>query len=344
MQYNIHSENRIEKGNVKPANDYLRRFYMKRLYAILLAVFLLTAMLPGCEQISSNDTVSIVCTVFPQYDWVRQILGDKAESFNMTLLLDKRIDLHNYQPSVDDIVKIATCDLFIYVGGDSDEWVKGVLREAKNKDMVVINMLDTLGHATKQEEIIEGMETDGYGDEDGYDEHVWLSLKNARIFCEAITEALVSIDEENAGEFRRNLAAYSEKLSILDTEYQKAVDASLTRTLLFGDRFPFRYLTDDYGLNYYAAFAGCSAETGASFATVVFLAQKMDELELPCVMVTESSDQTIARTVIQNTKARNYSICVLDAMQSVSSSDIQNGVTYLSIMERNLETLKEALK
>ena len=324
---------------------------MKRFTAILLASLLTTAALSACGQTGPNEKISVVCTVFPQYDWVRQILGDKADSYDLTLLLDNSIDLHNYQPSVDDIVKISACDLLIYVGGGSDGWVRDALNEAANTDMVVIDLLDMLGGAAKFDETIEGIE-DGYhgqgAEEDGhveggYDEHVWLSLRNAEAFCGAIADALSSLDAGNADAYQSNKIAYIEKLSDLDAEYRGTVGSAPVRTLLFGDRFPFRYLVDDYGISYYAAFDGCSAESEASFATVVFLAQKMDELRLPCVMVTESSDQSIARTIVRNTVARDYKICVLDAMQSVSSSDVRNGTTYLSIMESNLEVLKEAL-
>ena len=322
----------------------------KRCAAILLALLLMITA-SGCRQIGSNGKISVVCTVFPQYDWVRQILGDKADGMNLTMLLDNKIDLHSFQPSVDDIVKISACDLFIYVGGESDEWVNDALKEATNKNMVVINLLDTLGDAAKIEEIIEGMEEEAeeseeveIEDEIEYDEHVWLSLKNARIFCAVITSALSSLDAGNAETYKNNLKAYIEKLSALDSEYRTAVNAAPVKTLLFGDRFPFRYLVEDYGLNYYAAFVGCSAETEASFETIIFLANKVNELNLKNIMVTESSDTAIAKTIINNTPGKNQQILVLDSMQSVTSNDVINGATYLSVMENNLNVLKEALK
>jgi len=340
----------------------LEAVYVKRFAAIIVAFLLvLSITLSGCGQSgeSNGAKYNVICTIFPLYDWARQILGDNADSFNLTLLLSNKIDLHNYQPSVDDIIKISTCDLFVYVGGGSDNWVKNVLDEATNPDMIVISLLDTLGDMAKTEEIIEGMEDeDEHGDEDevhpgedGYihengiehDEHVWLSLKNAQVFCDEITGALSLLDANNAGEYNNNLNSLTEKLSALDMEYQAAVNAAADKILLFGDRFPFRYLVDDYGISYYAAFAGCSAETEASFETVIFLAEKVDELKLKNVMVTESADQTIAKTIISNTKSKNQKILVLDAMQSVTSSDVQNGTTYLSIMEKNLDVLKEAL-
>jgi zinc transport system substrate-binding protein len=327
---------------------------MKRFSILLLAVLLLLpiSMLSGCNQKVSNDKISVVCTIFPQYDWVRQILGDKADNIELTLLLDKKVDLHSYQPSVEDIAKISACNLFIYVGGESDQWADDVLPEAINKEMVVINLLDILGDAAKAEEIIVGMEEEDHDHEDEedhegeaeYDEHIWLSLKNAQILCTAIANAVSSLDADNAAIYQSNLTAYNEKLSALDSEYQTAADDAPVKTLLFGDRFPFRYLVDDYSLDYYAAFIGCSAETEANFTTIIFLAQKADELGLKNIMVTESSDGSIAKTIINNTTGKNQKILVMDAMQSVTKSDVQNGTTYLSVMENNLNILKEALK
>ena len=322
---------------------------MKQFATIIIMLLLLPAlMLSGCKETVTKGKKSIVCTIFPQYDWVRQILGDKAGDMELTLLLNNRVDLHSYQPSVNDIVKMSASDLFIYVGGESDGWVKDALKKAANPDMIVINLLDALGGAAKTEEIREGMEAEESGREDEneaeYDEHVWLSLKNARILIAVIADALSKLDAGDAGEYKNNLSRYDEKLKSLDAEYKSAVAAASVKTLLFGDRFPFRYLVDDYGLDYHAAFPGCSAETEASFETIVFLAKKVDELGLKTVMVTESSDKSIARTIISNTKAKNQRILVLDSMQSATAGDVQNGTTYLSVMENNLNVLKDALK
>ena len=334
----------------------MNRKQIRRIAAIMLALALQITILPGCSRSYEPEEgkLSIVCTIFPQYDWVRQILGDRAESFELALLLNNRIDLHSYQPTVDDIVRVSTCDLFIYVGGESDGWAYELLKGAANKDMIVINLLGVLGDSAKEEEILEGMEEEEPEDEGGYDgeieydeieydEHVWLSLRNAVVFCAAIAEALSSLDADGAEQYRNNLSAYAALLQALDIEYQAAIGEAPVKTLLFGDRFPFRYLTDDYGLTPYAAFSGCSAETEAGFDTIVFLANKVDELGLKTVMVTESADQSIAATIINNTEYKNQRILVLDAMQSVSSSDIQNGAAYLSIMESNLNVLREAL-
>ncbi len=299
----------------------------------------------------SAKKIKVVTTIFPEYDWVSQIAGDRISDMNTIMLLDNGVDLHSYQPTADDIANISDCDLFIYVGGESDAWVDDALKNAVNKDMKVIDLLDVLGNSIKEEEVVEGMqaeekEPEEGGEEEGheYDEHVWLSLRNAEALCKAIEEDLAQIDPDNAEVYQKNNEAYTEKLSALDKEYRSAVDSSANKTLLFGDRFPFRYLVDDYGLKYYAAFVGCSAETEASFATVKFLAEKADELGLKNVMTIEKSDQKIAKTIIKNTKSKDRNILTLDSMQSVTSDDVKNGTTYLSIMESNLEVLKEALK
>ncbi|WP_411703333.1 metal ABC transporter substrate-binding protein [Faecalibacterium prausnitzii] len=278
---------------------------------------------------------------------MREILGDKADHAEVTMLLDNGVDLHSYQPTADDIIKISDCDLFIYVGGESDGWVEDALKEATNKEMQVINLLDVLGEQVKEEEVVEGMEAEEEESEDEnepeYDEHVWLSLKNAETLCNAITDALEEIDPANKDAYAANAASYLEKLAALDGEYQTVADNAARKTVLFGDRFPFRYLVDDYGLSYYAAFAGCSAETEASFETISFLAGKVDELRLPCVLTIEGAQHKIAETIVQNTAEKNQSILTLDSMQSTTSTDVANGTTYLSVMESNLDVLKQAL-
>jgi zinc transport system substrate-binding protein len=330
---------------------------MKRVASIIftiMAVLAVAALQPGCGKAekAKSGKVSVVCTIFPQYDWVRRILGDRAESVDLAFIINNKIDLHSYQPSVEDVAKISSCDLFIYVGGESDEWVEEALAQAVNKNMIAVNLLKELGDKAKEEETLEGMEPEKHeegakeGEEGGpeYDEHVWLSLKNAQTLSPVIAEALAKADAANAETYRNNLVAYIEKLKALDEEYKSAIGAAPVKTLLFADRFPFRYLADDYGLKPYAAFSGCSAETEASFKTIAFLAKKVDELKLNNIMVTESSDKSIARAVKNATKARNQNILVLNALQSTTLEDVKNGATYLSMMESNLNVLREALK
>lgn len=321
---------------------------MKKILTLLLALWIPAAVLFGCapqDDSAASNKLNIVTTIFPAYDWVREILGDETDRAEITTLLDSGVDLHSYQPTVDDIVKISDCDLFLYVGGESDGWVDDALKNAPNKERKVIRLLDVLGDSAKAEETVEGMQEEEHDHEEEaeYDEHIWLSLKNAQVLVAAISEALQETDPARKDTYAANAAAYVEKLSALDGEYRAAVDSGKYKTLLFGDRFPFRYLADDYGLDYYAAFPGCSAETEASFETVSFLAGKMDALGLPCVLTIEGTQHKIAETIVQNTAQKNKQVLTMDSMQAVTANDAASGVSYLSIMEKNLSVLKKAL-
>ena len=333
---------------------------MKKITALLLALLMLVGALAGCgkqNDTNKTDKLSIVTTIFPEYDWVREILGDKADNAEVTMLLDNGVDLHSYQPTADDIVKISDCDLFIYVGGESDGWVEDALRNAANRNMKVINLLEILGDSVKTEEIVEGMQeehehedahahddAEEHEHEEEADEHVWLSLKNAKMLVRVISKALQELDPDNKDIYAANADAYVKKLSALDADYQAAVDAASNKTILFGDRFPFRYLVDDYGLRYYAAFVGCSAETEAGFETISFLAKRVDEWKLPCVLTIEGAQHKIAETIVQNTTTKNQKVLTMDSMQSTTTQDVKNGTTYFSVMEKNLSVLKEALR
>ena len=326
---------------------------MKKNIAVFLCFSVILSIFSGCAKteapIQDEKKLSIVTTIFPEYDWIMQLLGDRASDVDVTLLLDSGVDLHSFQPSAKDMVTISNCDLFVYVGGESDKWVEPALAGAANKNMVVINLMETLSDNVKEEEIIEGMdaheeeEQDEHDDEPEYDEHVWLSLGNAGIVCRKLRDALISLDEENKDVYNANAEAYLEKLDALDQQYRQAVEAAEVKTLLFGDRFPFRYLSDDYDLSYYAAFPGCSAETEASFETIVFLANKLKEENLPYVMVLEGTDGKIAKTIIDTAGMPEVATLSMNSMQSCTMKDVSEGVTYLSIMEKNLQVLKEAL-
>ncbi|MCR4616741.1 MAG: metal ABC transporter substrate-binding protein [Lachnospiraceae bacterium] len=385
---------------------------MKKIISAIVIAFYAVFCLAGCAAdatgSANNGKISVVTTIFPEYDWVKNIMGDKAADADVTMLLDNGVDLHSYQPTAMDIAKISDCDLFIYVGGESDGWVEDALSEATNKDMVVINLLETLGSTVKSEEIKEGMEHvhdheegedhdheegedhdheegedhdheegedhdheegeehdheegEDHDHEEGEDhdheegeehdhehehesdEHVWLSLKNAAVICEAIEAGLEKADAANADTYKANLATYKAELAELDAQYAETVDGAAYKTLLFGDRFPFRYMVDDYGIDYFAAFTGCSAETEASFETIVFLAGKVDELGLKHVMKIEGTATDIADTVVNNTANKDQDVLTLDSMQSTTSRDVAAGTTYLSVMKSNLEVLKTAL-
>ena len=314
---------------------------MKKLLALLLALsFTLSMPIVLAEE----NPFKIVTTIFPIYDWVRQIVGDQGAE--VIMLLDSGVDLHNFQPTAQDILTIAQCDLFIFVGGESDAWTEDVLKTAQNENMTVLNLLDALGDDVKEEEIAEGMEAEeeeGEEEEAEADEHVWLSLRNAEKLVQVIADTIAGLDPEQADLYRTNAKNYIEKLQALDAQYAETVNAATYKTILFGDRFPFRYLADDYGLTYYAAFAGCSAETEASFQTILFLAQKVDELRLPAVLTIENPKTRMPETIVASSQAKNQKILAMNSMQSVTAQEVKAGADYLSIMEENLSVLREAL-
>jgi zinc transport system substrate-binding protein len=352
--------------------------HMKKIirYMILVAISSFVFVACGKEKdtttiLETQEKYKIVATTFPEYDWVRQILGDQEEQYELTLLLDNGVDLHNYQPTASDMAKIRDCDMFLYVGGESDDWVFDVLDETANKDMIQINLIEVLGDRVKVEELIEGMEAHEHEEEheeehehdeeheegehergheheeheheEEVDEHIWLSLRNAEILCAYITEQLGTLDATNKQVYQENMQTYVEKIKVLDQEIADIAENGTQKTVLFGDRFPFRYFFDDYGIEYYAAFAGCSAETEASFETIAFLSEKVNDLSLHGVAVIENSDHEIAETIIANTDAKDQIIYEFQSMQSVGTNDIQKGVTYLSLMEQNKEALKKLL-
>lgn len=326
---------------------------MKKICVLFISACLMIGLLTACgtqTQAPKTAKISIVTTIFPMYDWIREITAGNEDNVEVTMLLDNGVDLHSYQPNAQDLVKVSTCDLFVYVGGESDKWVNDALASVGNPDRIVVNLLESLGDAVKEEEFVEGMEAEEKeaeeGEEEGpeYDEHVWLSLRNAAALCRLLAEKLGEADPQNATLYTQNMETYTAKLLDLDAQYKAAVDGAQTKTLLFADRFPFRYMAEDYGLTYYAAFVGCSAETEASFKTILFLAGKVDELGLKSVLQIESADGSIARTVIENTKTKDQQTLTMNSLQSVTGQDVDAGASYLAIMTDNLETLTAALQ
>ena len=333
---------------------------MKKIMASVLALILLLTGIAPYTALAEGKKVSVVTTIFPLYDWVREITAGN-DNVEIIMLLDSGADLHNYQPTAQDILKIASADLFVFVGGESDDWVEDVLETARNDQLVSVNLVEAMGDAIKMEEIVEGMEHDEHDHDDHdedhddhdeeedhdhgeeADEHIWLSLRNAQALSRVIAEKLAQIDPDSASLYQSNFEAYHEKLARLDAAYAEAVNAAAYKTVLFGDRFPFRYLADDYGLSYYAAFSGCSAETEASFQTILFLAQKVDELKLPAVLTIENAKSRMPETIVASTAEKNQKILAMNSLQSVTSQGVQAGITYLSAMEENLEVLKDAL-
>ncbi|MBO5416332.1 MAG: zinc ABC transporter substrate-binding protein [Clostridia bacterium] len=313
---------------------------MKRFFCVIIAMLLLAASLSGCRTEKNDGVTDIVCTVFPIYDWTENVIGDESEDISLSLIVKNGTDPHSYSPTPADIAKISSCDVLIYVGGESDAWVSDVLRGEVNEDMRVIRLIDTVSG----ESAAEGHEGHDHAHtETAYDEHIWLSLKNAKLLCRTISDGLCEAMPERAEDIRVNLGKYLSEIDSLDRSYSDAVLDGERDTLLFADRFPFGYLVEDYGLKYYAAFEGCSTDSEASFETVTFLAKKLRELSLDYVIILENSDRALADTVIAGSQTSGVSILIMNSMQSITETDIEKGTTYLGIMRQNLSILKLAL-
>lgn len=341
----------------------------------------------------SDGRIKVVTAIFPEYDWAREVAGENCD---VRMLIDNGVDVHSFQPSVKDIHEIQTADVFIYTGGESEEWVSDALKGAK-KSAVIVKLIDLIGDRARQEEVKEGMEDDGHDHEEGHedageshdheetgredhehdhdgeahdheedsdeghdhedtdhddhdghdagaDEHIWLSLRNAEVCVSGIAAALGTADPARASEYRKNSREYIKKLRALDERYEKALRKADGHTAVIADRFPFRYMFDDYEIEYFAAFPGCSAETEASFETIRFLSGKVDELGLKSVIVTESSDGRIAKAVIASTRSKDQDEVVLDSMQSRTMKDVRSGDTYIKVMEDDLKALRKSLE
>lgn len=322
---------------------------MKKLFICLVSVILVLTCFSSCTNTpdtnvnstdisSSGDGLTIVTTIFPIYDWVKNITGTDS---NLLYLDENGIDLHSFEPTANDIITLSKADIFICIGGVSDEWVDNAVRSSGNRDLTVLKLMEVTG--VLEEETVEGMETDHEHEDTDiteYDEHVWLSLKKAQTAVENITDVLCDLDSDNAESYRSNARKYISQLIKLDAEFDFAITSATGNTLLFADRFPFRYLIEDYQLEYYAAFPGCSAESEASFETMTFLIEKTKELQLEHIIVLEGSDGKIASTVSAETGAK---ILTINSCQSVTKNDVTNGATYISIMKSNLSIIKEAL-
>ncbi|SHM71427.1 zinc transport system substrate-binding protein [Fibrobacter sp. UWB7] len=372
---------------LKNYSTFIKGLKMKKLSFCSLACAIFVAALfslVACNSVSENKKqesheLSIITTIYPEYAWAKEILGTRTDSVNLTLLIKNGIDLHSYKPTAHDVAKIASADMVIYVGGESDEWIKDALTASPKQGRIEFNLMEALGDRVKAEKIVEGMQAEEehhhehaeaheadehehhaehehhdehaeahehhhHDEEVENDEHVWLSLKNAEILVKKIAEELSKIDVTHASAYKQNAEAYIAQIQSLDAEYRTAVESAARKTVLFGDRFPFRYLVDDYGIKYYAAFVGCSAESEASFETIAFLAGKMDSESLPSIFIIENGNDKIAKAVLAaSKKSQNAQILTINSMQSITEEQINNGINYLSLMRANLENLKKAL-
>lgn len=321
---------------------------MKRMIALCFFLLVLAGCAPAATQDKGEEKkLSVVTTVFPAYDWVREIVGENSENVDITWLMKSGVDVHSYQPTVDDLVTISNCDVLVYVGGESESWMEEALAQGGKEGRVVVNLMEELGDRVKEEEPLPGVEEDHDHEEEHEheaDEHIWLSLKNAVTLTQTLAQKLGQADPNHAQSYLEAQKSYQTKLEQLDQDYQTMVQWAKYDTVLFCDRFPFRYLMDDYGIHYYAAFAGCSAETEASFETVAFLATTLEGLDLPCVLTIEGSDGSLAQTVWENTSQNKQTVARLNSLQAVTEQQAQEGLTYLSAMEDNLQALAQALQ
>lgn len=317
---------------------------MKRVLTLGLLLLIGIGMIicGGCGSKSVNDEkIHVITTIFPIYDWTSNIIGENSR-IEVELLLDNGVDMHSYQPTVEDIVKIKKCDLFIYVGGESDEWLSTILSES-DTSAVSLSLMDAIGDRILEEEIKEGMsikETDGESDAE-LDEHIWLSLRNAVMCSRVIEQSVEQFDGQNAEIFRKNCDAYVDRMKKLDAQYVELFENVDLQDIVVADRFPFVYMTSDYGIDYYAAFPGCYADASASFETLFFLANQVTRLGLDTILCTESSDWTIP-AAIDDIATGHQDIMVLDSMQSVSRLDIEDGINYIDIMDNNLQVMYKA--
>lgn len=320
---------------------------LKKIYKLIPVLTIIMLVLAGCTSVSrerSDGKYTVCCTVFPGYDWARACIGDDKD-IELIYLLDDGEDMHSYQPSVSDIACITEADMFIYVGGPSDEWVLELLDSNSNPDQIRVCMMDVLSDSIKEEEIVEGMQADEEEAEQGeieYDEHVWLSFDNASIVVSYIADALGTMNEAGREQYITRAKEYASRLNDMRVAYEGKMAGRTKDTIIVADRFPFRYLVDEFGVKYYAAFPGCSAESESSFETIVFLIEKARECEVGNIYIIENADDKLASTIADNCPD-DIDILVLDSMQSVTVEDIEAGASYIGYMTDNMEALLTGL-
>lgn len=307
---------------------------MKKYKKIILILILL---LVGCTKTNQEKKINILTTNFPGYDFSRA-LTKNVDDINVEMLLKPGSEMHDYEPTPKDIIKIEKSDIFIYVGGESDEWVKKILKRINPKKTRIIKLIDIVEKKTEEE--IEGMEEEHEHHEEEFDEHVWTSPVNAIKIIENLEKEIIKIDKENKEKYESSAKEYKNELSQIDIEIRNIVANSKRKELIFGDRFPFRYFTDEYNLNYYAAFKGCSDQTEASSKTIAFLINKVKKDNVPVVFHIELSNKKLAEEISKHTNAK---VLELHSAHNISKKDFKNGVTYIDIMRKNIEALKEAL-
>jgi len=327
---------------------------MKRSILILIMLAAVLFAITGCKRNKNadkknpNGKITVITSNFPPYDFARQIAGDKI---NLSMLLPPGAESHSFEPSPRDIIAIQNSDIFVYTGGETDLWVDRILESMDTSKMNIIRMMDVVD--VVEEEIVEGMEDDDEDDEEdsphsplptphspSFDEHVWTSPRNAILIARAITDVLCEVDDANATFYQQKAAVYIDKLAQLDADFLEVVIGAKRNTIVFADRFPFRYFADTYRLTYFAAFPGCSTETEPSAATVAFLINKIKSEKIPVVFHIELSNEKMADTISAETGAKKL---ILHACHNITKRDFEAGLGYLDFMRRNVENLKQAL-
>lgn len=324
---------------------------IKKSLTALVCIFALLLALPlsGCADKTDDGKINVVCTLFPQYDWMRNIIGE-SDSVELSLIIANGSDPHSYQPTAADVLKISECDMIVYLGNESDLWVSEALERANRPDIVKVALCELEGmtlhnissHSHEHAEDQHEHHDHAHGT---LDEHIWLSLGNAMAATEQLAVELSALDTDNAELYKENAKKYVERLGVLDSRYKKAVEESDAerRFMLFADRFPFVYLLSDYGIDYQAAFEGCTTDVDADFDTVLTLIKEAERHGVKYVGVTESSDKALARTVVKSAKHTEMEILTMNSMQAMSKKSIDDGATYISVMEQNLTVLKKAI-
>ena len=322
-----------------------KRRFGARLMAVVLAAGIAAAAATGCavkQEEPDDGKLKIVTTIFPQYDFVRAIAADTG-AVNVRMLLSPGEEVHSYEPTPLDIKEIQNCDLFIYVGAENDVWVDRILENMGDKRPETLRLVDLT--ETVAEESVEGMmEEKGHDHEESReeeaDEHVWTSPVKAAEITEAIAQKMAELDPANADDYLANAQDYEAKILDLDAQFRQIAENAERKILVFGDRFPIRYFAEEYGLDYFAAFPGCSSESEPSASTLAFLIDKVREEQIPVVFSIEFSNGNIARAICESTGAvqRTYNSC-----HNVTKEQMENGATYVSLMSENLEAVREAL-
>ena len=320
----------------------MKKFKIALVLAIVLTVVISFA---SCSESNNSGKLSVVCAGFAEYDWTRNIIGDASDKFEITYLLDDGSDPHSFQPSIIDMANISDADLFVYIGGESNTWAQDIIMGSSSSSLKTLSLYELFSSelietSNSSESHVNDHEEHEHS---AYDEHLWLSLKNAVKAVEAIRDSLIMIDPEGRDIYVENCSIYVESLRSLDAKYQSKLSMTKNNTLIFADRFPFSYLARDYSINFYAAYSGCSADSELNDDRIIFLADKMDELDISYICVIETSDGRLAETVGSATKKGSAEVIKFDSCQSVSAARVQKGVTYLGIMESNLELIIKAL-